>query len=373
MKIALITGSRAEWGLLKPLAQKLHNTLIRNFHLVVTGSHLSPQFGMTVNEIPAEWITDKVECILASDTPVAISKAMGLAVISFGETYERLEPDLVVVLGDRFEILAAVIAAHISRIPVCHIHGGEVTAGAYDDAFRHSITKMSQLHFVAAEPYKIRLMQLGEHPDNVFNVGALGCDGLEKRDEKKARKNLILVCLHEETIDVSLFGWKLYADIAPFLKKMISGSNYRAIYIHAGADVGTMVFGTRDKEKGCDHFESLPRTVFLDFLRKSVCIIGNSSSGIIEAPALGVPTINIGDRQKGRPMADSIIQAEPTKESIQAAFDKLYSQKFQDLMKTDYYQPYKGENVAEKIVAIIRERLPNINMKKGFYDLPRFQ
>ena len=371
LKICIITGSRAEWGLLKPLAEKIHIDPDIILQLIVTGSHLSPQFGMTANKIPADWISDKVECILASDTPVAISKSIGLAVISFGEVYERLKPDLVIILGDRFEILASVIAAHISGIPIAHLHGGEVTEGAYDNAMRMAITHMSQLHFVAAELYRDRVIQLGEHPDTVFNVGALGCDGLDKRkDRNKSYK--IIIAFYPSTLDKNSIEQfqNLYSVLDSLaIDLYFVKSNMDRISLQINGMINSAVHESFHQIRA---YDLLKRNDFLELLLDSDAIVGNSSAGIIEAPALGVPTINIGDRQKGRLMADSIIQAEPTKESIQAAFDKLYSKEFQDLMKTDYCMPYKGENVAEKMLAIIREQLPNIKMKKGFYDLPRF-
>lgn len=363
MRLGILTGSRAEYGLLEPLIQLFQIDEETDLQLYVTGSHLSPEFGYTADQIKFP-ITEKIECLLSSDTPVGVSKAMGLAIMGFAEAFERHRPEIIVLLGDRFEMVAGALAAHVARIPIAHIHGGEITAGVYDDAFRHSITKMGQLHFVAAEPYRKRVIQLGENPRTVFNVGALGCDGLEKRYNYKST-NIIIIALWNETFE-NEFNLE---EIRDSIGKAIEEHHIRFCRIKPGADVGNsnMLHQITDKEEN-DYFIELSRGQYIDLLSKADCIFGNSSSGIIEAPALGVPTINIGNRQKGRLMADSIINCDPTKPSIEAAFDILYSDKFQAFMKTDYETPYKGVNVAVKIRDIIKRGFSSIEMKKGFYD-----
>ncbi len=340
--LAVVTGSRAEWGLLQPLAKRIHDDPDLNLQLLVTGSHLSHEFGYTVDQINLP-ISAKVEIVLSSNTSVGISKSLGLAMISFSEVYDRLKPDLLICLGDRYETFAAVSAAHIARIPIAHIHGGELTAGSLDDAFRHSITKMSHLHFPATEEYQQRIIQLGEWPGMVFNVGALGCDGLVKRAKSPNLKQILLAYYGD---DIS--------DLLPEFANIIE------------------IYGSHDVHyiNGGYYSLNLSRDAFLDILVDSDAIVGNSSAGIIEAPALGVPTINIGSRQKGRIMADSIIHAEPTKKSIQVAFDKLYSPGFQARIQRTYYTPYKGQNVAAKILEIIKVKLQEgIKVEKEFYDL----
>ena len=349
-KICIISGSRADYGLLDPLITKCQEHF--EVQLVVTGSHLSHEFGYTVKDIKHP-IAEKVEIVLSSDTPVGISKSMGLACISFGEVFDRRKPDLLIVLGDRWEVLAAVSSAHIAQIPVAHLHGGEVTEGSYDDSFRHAITHASQLHFVAAPEYMDRLMRMGQEPRSVFGVGALGCDALEKRRNFKSR-NSYLIAMYPETIG----GSAAAIDIP----KMLSEKSMMHAYVTSGSDVGA-IKGKPISARGFD------RKTFLQHLKNSDFIIGNSSSIVIEAPALGVPGILIGDRQKGRLLADSVVTADPTPESIFEAFDYVYSQEFQDLMKTDYFQPYKGGNVAEKIVRIIKDRMP-VSVRKEFYDGP---
>jgi len=332
--IVVITGSRAEYGLLKPLIEILKPSLW------VTGSHLSPEFGETWRQIDYP-IAEKIECVLSSYTPLGVTISLGLATQLIGVALARHRPDLVVVLGDRYEIFAAVSAAHVAGIPVAHIHGGEVTEGSYDDAFRHSITKMSHLHFTAAEEYRQRVIQMGEQPDTVFNVGTLGCDGLEKRAHRPPRKPGHYILAH-------------YGEGA---------SDYE---FPEGSWV-IRVFGSHDVSCTGGH-GSMPREDFLRELKGADAIIGNSSSGIIEAPALGVPTINVGDRQKGRLMATSIIHCESPR-ALPLAMDNLYSDFFQGIMASDYYMPYQGGNVAQKIADVILERVDKIEVRKPFWEV----
>lgn len=361
MKLAIITGSRADWGLLEPLVYQIYNSNGNyRLQLVVTGSHLSHEFGYTIKDITYP-VNEQIECVLSSDTPVGICKSIGLAVSSFGECFERLKPDTVIVLGDRWDVMASAIASHVSNIPIIHIHGGEVTEGSYDNAWRFAITHMAQLHFPATDKYASRIIQTGQWPNTVYNVGALGCDGLEKRKDY-TDNNFFIFCVYPQTLDIRS------DEVYPLLKACRPGKS-KILLIGGSHDVGFLCFDKACKDNGIFSYQrSMPREHFLYFLKDVDAIVGNSSCGIIEAPALGVPTINIGNRQKGRLMADSIIQAEPTKESIKAAFDKLYSEEFQALMKTDYYTPYQGGNVAEKIWTIIKRKMP-LNVKKSFFDV----
>ena len=365
MKIALVTGSRAEWGLLEPFAKLIWMDEDTELQLLVTGSHLSRAHGYTIDQISLP-VSGEIECVLASDTETGVCKGISLAVAGFSDTFERLNPDVVILLGDRWEILAAAIAAHIHRIPVGHIHGGEITAGAIDDAWRHSITKMSQLHFTATETYRKRVIQLGEHPDTVFNVGALGTQGLERRYEQP-KNGQVIVLYHSETLHPNSI-----VDFRNLVKAIDDRYELLPIFIKPNADYKSSTVNDIVDEKALywPVFLSLHREDFLKRLSNSDAIIGNSSSGIIEAPALGVPTINIGRRQEGRLRASSIIDVpEPTMGNIEKAFDTLYSKEFQAGL-SDIKAPYgKGENVAGKILDIIKERAGNIDMMKGFYDV----
>jgi GDP/UDP-N,N'-diacetylbacillosamine 2-epimerase (hydrolysing) len=361
IKLCIITGSRSEYGLLYPLIKKIKTDPEINLDFIATGSHLSPEHGMTVNDI--EFPCEKIECILSSDSPIGVSKAMGLAMISFSEVYDRIKPDAIIILGDRFEIMAAAIAAHINRIPICHISGGEITKANYDDAFRHSITKMSQLHFTAAEPYRQRIIQMGEHPDRVFTVGALGLDGLFPRKDHENLGNIMVIYHPTTLVDED------YNELFSVLTEL----QQRKIFILSNADNGWSAIDYRIMKlakvrSDIFYYQSLSRREFLNCLKWVDAIVGNSSCGIIEAPALGVPTINIGSRQEGRLRASSIIDCEMKKESIRKAFEKLYSKEFQESLK-EIERPYGGGNVAQKIVEIIKRELPKVNMAKGFYDV----
>jgi len=349
VRIAVATSSRADYGLLKPLLELIPK---ESLNLIVTGSHLCYEHGYTVKEI--ECPHETIEILLSSDTPEAIAKSMGLAQIGVAEVFSRTKPHCLIALGDRFEVFAICSAAHIFNIPIIHIHGGEVTAGAYDDAFRHSITKMSQLHFVAAEPYRDRVIQLGEHPDTVFNVGALGCDGLTRRVGYENNKSCVLI-QHPETLG-DYNHLDLYSFLTFELKLYVK-------VINSGLDKGS------HKNKNKEASSSYPREAYLNMLKQSDFIIGNSSSSVIEAPALGVPTILLGDRQLGRELADSIIIADTTPDSIRESVEELYSEDFQDEINNPYNTPYLGGNVAWKILSTILNKLPDINMKKGFHDL----
>ncbi len=338
-KIAVITTSRADYGLLKPVIGLLDDPII-----VCSGTHLSPEHGMTKNEI--DHIDFEVEILLSSDTEKGVCSAAGLTLIKFGELFDRIKPDLVLVLGDRFEVLSACVAAKIHRIPIAHIHGGEVSGG-YDDSFRNCITHMATYHFPATYQARENIAYMLDIKSNYLHryknikmVGALGCDGLVKRTEKP--QNRFVVVVHPETLTRN--NW------ANELKSVFKNRKEVVDWIMPNADNGRyslvcaeMISKTFEREK------------YLDSLRNCRAIIGNSSSSVIEAPALGVPSILIGNRQKGRELAESIICCEPNQESIKQALTKLESKDFQDLMKTDYYMPYKGESVAGKIVEVLNK------------------
>jgi GDP/UDP-N,N'-diacetylbacillosamine 2-epimerase (hydrolysing) len=358
-----VTGSRAEWGILQPLAKLMHQDRDIDFELLVTGSHLSHEFGYTKNDIDLP-ISEEIECVLSSDTAVGISKALGLAVISFSEAFKRIAPDALLVLGDRYEILACAVAAHVANIPIIHIHGGEVTAGSYDDAWRHSITHMAQLHFPAAEAYRTRLIQLGQDPDSIHMVGALGCDGFKKREWKQLEPKQILVAYYPEAFN--------NGNNTENLLSVIAEKEFQTVvFIKGCSDVGQLDYHYLLDDYDIDRYErydAVNRELFLEKLKSSDAIVGNSSASVIEAPTLGVPSILIGNRQEGRLMSDSIIQAEPTRESIKKAFSTLYSSEFESLMKSDYKIYYKGGDVAEKILKVIKQKMP-LSVKKEFYDL----
>jgi GDP/UDP-N,N'-diacetylbacillosamine 2-epimerase (hydrolysing) len=351
--------------------------------LIVTGMHLSPEFGLTYKEIEKEFlINKKIEMLLSSDTAVGISKSMGLAQISFAEAYAELNPDIVVVLGDRFEILSAATAAMISRVPIAHIHGGEITEGAFDEAIRHSITKMSHLHFVATEAYRQRVIQLGETPENVFNFGAPGLDSIDKLklltkddfeksiDFKLGNKNL-LVTFHPVTLEQSTAK----DQFQQLLNALDQYEDTHIIFTKANADTdGRLINAMIDSYVSTNTnksiaFASLGQLRYLSALNLVDAVVGNSSSGLIEAPSFKIGTVNIGDRQKGRIKADSVIDCEPVSEKIKCAIHRLYSSEFQKTI-SNVRNPY-GKGGASKMIASILTSHTLINLlKKKFIDLP---
>jgi len=381
-KICVVTGTRAEYGLLYWLMKEIENDSDLELQLIVTGAHLSPEFGLTYKVIEKEFkINKKIEMLLSSDTSIGISKSMGLAQISFAEAYEELKPDLLVVLGDRYEIFSATSSAMIARIPIAHLHGGETTEGAFDEAIRHSITKMSHLHFTATNEYKNRVIQLGENPNRVFNVGGLGLDNIFKLkllskeefetsiDFKLKQKNII-VTFHPTTLE----NFSAQEQFSNLLEVIDSLEDTLSIFTKANSDTDGRVINAMIDEyvkKNSNRaiaFTSLGQLRYLSALQYVDAMIGNSSSGLIEAPSFKIGTINIGDRQKGRLMAKSVINAKTDTDSIKNAFSQLYSSEFIAVLE-DVLNPYGRGGASEKIKTVIKDvELENI-LKKSFYDI----
>ena len=381
-KICVVTGTRAEYGLLYWLLKEIEADKELELQLIVTGMHLSPEFGLTYKEIEKEFkINKKIEMLLSSDTSVGISKSMGLAQISFAESYDELKPDIVIVLGDRYEIFSATSAAMIARIPIAHIHGGEKTEGAFDESIRHSITKMSHLHFTATDEYKNRVIQLGENPSRVFNVGGMGIENIkrlkllskdefEKSIEFKLNIKNILVTFHPVTLENST-AKEQFQQLLDAIDEL---EDTNIIFTKANSDTDGRVINqmideyvTKNSHKSIG-FTSLGQLRYLSALQYVDAVVGNSSSGLAEAPSFRIGTINIGDRQKGRIKASSVIDCEPNKDSILNSFEKLYSKEFQETLKTTI-NPYGNGCASKKIVEILKNvDLENI-LKKSFYDL----
>ena len=381
-KICVITGTRAEYGLLYWLLKEIEADKELQLQVIVTGMHLSPEFGLTYKEIEKEFkINKKIEMLLSSDTSVGISKSMGLAQISFAESYDELKPDIVIVLGDRYEIFSATSAAMIARIPIAHIHGGEKTEGLIDEPIRHSITKMSHLHFTATDEYKNRVIQLGEHPSRVFNVGGMGIENIkrlklltkeefEKSIEFKLNIKNILVTFHPVTLENST-AKEQFQQLLDAIDEL---EDTNIIFTKANSDTDGRVINqmideyvTKNFQKSVQ-FTSLGQLRYLSALQYVDAVVGNSSSGLAEAPSFRIGTINIGDRQKGRIKASSVIDCEPNKDSILKSFEKLYSKEFQEILKTTI-NPYGDGYASKKIVEILKSvDLKNI-LKKSFYDL----
>ncbi len=381
-KICVFTGTRAEYGLLKPLLYEIKKDRNLELQLIVSGMHLSPEFGFTYKEIERDGftITEKIEMLLSSDSPVGTSKSIGLGIIGFTDILRRLEPDVVVVLGDRFEAFSFTVSAYTLRIPVAHIHGGEITEGVLDEGYRHAITKLSFLHFTATEEYRNRVIQMGEEPERVFNVGALSIDNirrvklLTKREIEKIlgfkfwKKN-ILITYHPETLS-SDFGIKGFQNLLKVLDKL---SDIKLIFTKANADPGGREINRLIEEYISKNpgravmFSSLGQVLYLSTMRYVDAVVGNSSSGIIEAPSFRVATINIGDRQKGRVRAESVIDCRPEYEDIKRAFEKIYSDEFRNILKR-VENPY-GDGKASKRIKEILKNYDITNIRKRFYTL----
>lgn len=381
-KICIITGTRAEYGLLYWLMKEIDADPDLELQIIVTGMHLSPEFGLTYKEIEKEFkITKKIEMLLSSDTPIGISKSMGLGQISFAESFEELTPDIIVVLGDRYEIFSAVSAAMIARIPIAHLHGGETTEGAFDESIRHSITKMSHLHFTAAEEYRNRVIQLGEDPERVYNVGGMGIEnikrlrllnkeGFEKSIDFKLGEKNVLVTFHPVTLENNTAETQ-FQELLNALDILV---NTHIIFTKANSDTNGRIINqmiddyvVKNKDKSVS-FTSLGQLRYLSALQFMDAVVGNSSSGLTEAPSFNIGTINIGDRQRGRLKAPSVIDCEPNTEGISQAFEKLYSNEFQANLQ-NIQNPY-GNNLASKHILTIIKKIDFSNiLKKSFYDI----
>jgi len=381
-KVCVVTGTRAEYGLLYWLMKEIEYDNNLELQLIATGMHLSPEFGLTYKEIEKDFKIDKkIEMLLSSDTSIGISKSMGLAQISFSEAYEELKPNILVVLGDRYEIFSAVSSAMIARIPIAHLHGGETTEGAFDESIRHSITKMSHLHFTATDEYRDRVIQLGEQPNRVFNVGGLGIENIKRLkllDKKafetsinfKLNKKNILVTFHPVTLENSTASIQ-FQNLLDSINEL---ENTTIIFTKANSDTDGRVINSMIDEyvaKNSDKsvvFTSLGQLRYLSALQYVDGVVGNSSSGLAEAPSFKIGTIDIGDRQKGRIKAQSVIESSPTKESIDKAFKKLYSKEFQELLKSSK-NPYGDGCASLKIIEEIKKVNLDDIIKKSFYDI----
>lgn len=382
-KICVVTGTRAEYGLLKPLIKRINDDTDVELQLVVTGMHLSPEFGLTYKEIEEDGytITDKNEMLLSSDTPNGITKSIGLATIGFADIFTRIQPDIVVLLGDRFETYAAATSAMIHRIPIAHIHGGELTEGAIDDAIRHSITKMSTLHFTSTEEYRRRVIQLGEQPERVYCVGALGVENiknqplLSKRElEKSINFSLdmpyVVITYHPVTLENNT-AEEQFTTLLDALEQM---EGYKFIFTKTNADTDGRIINqlidayvSKNEDKAVC-YTSLGMTRYLSALMYSEVVIGNSSSGVLEAPSFKIPTINIGNRQKGRVKAESVIDCGTDIREISDAIGKAIEIKKDN--KLQYVRnPYEGEDTSRRIYKEILNYLNDHKMMKTFYDI----
>ena len=363
MKVAVFTGTRAEYGLLYWLLHDIQADAQLELQLIVSGSHLSPEFGLTYRQIEQDGfaISEKVEMLLSADTAAATVKSMGLALIGLADALQRLQPDVLVLLGDRYEALAAAQAAMLMKIPVLHLHGGEITEGATDDAIRHAITKLSYLHGTATDAYRQRVIQLGESPERVVNVGALGLEQLHRANLFSAEqltaglnfdfsKPYVIVTYHP----VTLAEEPAQQSFAALLAALDKFPELQIILTYPNADAGG---------RSIMSIASIGHLRYLSAVKYATAVIGNSSSGIIEVPSLGVPTVNIGSRQQGRLCADSVIHCDATQAAIQQAIEQALAR---GTKPTD--NPYDTGNSSQRIIAMLKQL--KFNPVKPFYDLP---
>ncbi len=383
-KICVLTATRAEYGLLKPILAKLTQMPNFDIRIAVTGMHLSEAFGLTYREIEKDGfsIDVKIDILEDIDSPVAVSKAMGKAMTGFAEYFDQLRPDLLLVLGDRYETMAVSCAAMNARIPIAHLYGGETTEGAVDEAIRHSITKMSYLHFTSTDEYRKRVIQLGEDPDRVYQVGAIGIENI--RNEQlltktelehslglKLDKPYAIVTFHPVTLEHD----KATLQVEELLVACEQKDELFYLFTKANADAGGLMINKVIEQYVSEHdnaylFDSLGMRRYLSAVKYADMVIGNSSSGIIEVPSFGVPTINIGDRQKGRLQSTSVINCEPVNREIILAIELAMSIEFKEKAKRTV-NPYGEGNTSDKMISIIREYLlgNKIDLKKKFYDI----
>ncbi|TEY02796.1 UDP-N-acetylglucosamine 2-epimerase [Campylobacter sp. US33a] len=383
-KICVVSATRAEWYLLRNLCKEIENDEDLELQIIITGAHLSVEFGLTYKEIEKEFKIDKkIEMLLSSDSEIGLCKSMGLAQISFSEALMELKPDIMVLLGDRYESLACASCAMICKIPIAHLHGGEATFGLIDEAIRHSISKMAHFHFVATKEYAKRVIQLGENPKRVFNVGGFGLDNivnlklLNKKELEnvlnfKFQKKNFLITFHPTTLENQSPKIQMQALLKALENESLK-QNTGFIFTKANADTNNRVINEMIDEFVLKHqnaisFVSMGALNYLSTMQFIDAVVGNSSSGLCEAPSFKIATINIGDRQKGRIKASSVIDCESDYKSICKAFESLNKSDFQLNLKNTI-NPYGQGGAARKAKEILKnENLDHI-LKKEFYDI----
>ncbi|RDX35498.1 UDP-N-acetylglucosamine 2-epimerase (hydrolyzing) [Arcobacter sp. HD9-500m-PIT-SAG03] len=381
-KICVVTATRAEYGLLYWLMKEIKDDEDLQLQLLVTGIHLCEEFGNTYKEIEKEFKIDKkIDISLTNDSAVGICKSMGIAQSSFSKAFYELNPDIVVILGDRYEMLSVSIAAMISNIPIAHLHGGELTQGVYDDAIRHSITKMSHLHFTATAEYKNRVIQLGEDPNRVFNVGGLGIDNInkinllskedfEKSINFKLNQRNLLVTFHPVTLE----NESSQVQFQELLDALDNLENTNIILTYANADTNGRIINemiesyVKNHKETCIAFKSLGQLLYLSALQFMDAVVGNSSSGLLETPSFNIFTINIGNRQEGRIKANSVIDCEANKTSILESIIDIYSNKNKNKLEK-IVNPYGCGGASVKIKNVIKSFNLDHILNKTFYNL----
>jgi GDP/UDP-N,N'-diacetylbacillosamine 2-epimerase (hydrolysing) len=385
-KISVVTGGRAEYGLMKKLMGLINEDENLILSTIVTGSHLSKDFGFTFQEIERDGFTinREIEILDTSDTKTDTARAMSKALLGISEALAAEEPDILVLVGDRYEIFAAAIAAHILKLPIAHVHGGEITAGAQDDAFRHSITKLSQLHFVAAEEYRRRVIQLGESNDRIFMVGGLGVDSIEDigiipREElenllgAQFRSRNLLVTFHPSTLEKEDPG----NQFEILLKCLTKLNDTTLVFTLPNADSGSLKLISMVKDFVAEKpnaywFESLGQSIYYSCLAHFDGVVGNSSSGLLEMPSFKKATINIGNRQKGRLRSTSVIDVSCVEEEITEALFRIESSEFKTILEKSI-NPYGSGGASSAILDVLKNVKLDRLMEKNFVDLDLFE
>lgn len=382
-KIGVITGTRAEYGLLKPVIEKINEDEDLKLCLIATGMHLEEKFGYTYREIEKDgYVIDyKVEMNLESDTPEAVVRSMGTELQGFAEIFQKAGLDMIVVLGDRYEILMAATAAMIYRIPIAHIHGGELTEGLIDDAIRHSVTKMSAIHFASTDEYAKRIIQMGEQPQKVFSVGALGIENIRslnllsrealcERFGAVFEQRYMMVTYHPVTLEGNSAKWQFQN----LLDVLSDNQGYNYVFTYANADpegnaINEMIREYVEAHSNTKAFVSMGQLGYLSALKYCDAVVGNSSSGLIEAPSFNIPTVNIGNRQAGRVKADTVIDCGYSGNEIQRAFEKATDVVFRNACM-EYVNPYEKMGTSDQIINEIKKYLwANESISKKFYDI----
>jgi UDP-hydrolysing UDP-N-acetyl-D-glucosamine 2-epimerase len=380
-RIAVVTGTRSDYGILYWLLREIQQRPTLELQLLVTGMHLSPEFGLTYRQIEAEGfpIQEKIEILLSSDTPVSVSTSIALGIIGFAKALERNRPDILVLMGDRFESLAAGIAAMVGRIPIAHISGGQSTEGAIDESIRHALTKMSHYHFPATVACGERIVQMGEAKDHVFVFGAPSLDGIRQmsfmsKEELEREIGLdpgrptLLVVYHPVTLERETAGWQMDELLAA-----LSLFDYQMVFLMPNADTGGRVIFEKIRtfvagNSRAKAFITLARPIYLNLLRSVRALVGNSSSGLIEAPAFELPAVNIGDRQRGRTRARNVIDCGYDSDSIAGAIRRALDPTFRDSLR-GIASPYGDGNACKHIVDVLEEvELGEVILKKGFHS-----
>lgn len=384
-RVCVLTGTRAEYGLLRWILQSIQDDADLDLQIIATGMHLSPEFDLTYRDIEADGFTidRKVEMLLSGDTPSSVAKSMGLGMIGFSDALGELSPDILLVLGDRFEAISCVTAALVARLPVAHLQGGELSEGAFDDAIRHSITKMSHVHLVAAEEYRQRVVQLGEYPESVHLVGGPSLDSIYRLDllskadleaaldHRFAERNL-LVTFHPVTLESATAASQMEELLAAIDERPEMG----VVFTMPNADPDGRVLFRQIEEFVADRpqhsaFTSLGQLRYLSTVAQVDAVVGNSSSGLTEVPSLGVATINIGDRQRGRLRAPSVIDCHPEHQAISEALDSALAPEFTEVVdrRLSPYDPYRDGETARRVVEILRSVSLDGILKKRFHDI----